>query len=106
MLLITFAMKKLELIIPDNAFGIVDKILNQSKVGGVNHYRIDGRGRNTSIFIPKTKVEVVIKDEQVETLISIIVEKLSAIRVYGKIFVCDIPIAVDIVTKEKGESII
>ena len=99
-------MKKLEVIIPDKAFAVVDKILKQSNVGGVTHYRVDGRGRNTSIFIPETKVEVIIKDEQVESLISIIVEKLSANKIYGKIFVGDIPIAVDIATKKKGESII
>ena len=99
-------MKKLEVIIPDKAVNNVNNILAQSKVGGVSQYRIDGRGRNTSIFIPETKVEVVVKDEQVETLISAIVEKLSANKMIGKIFVVDIPIAVDIATKKKGESVI
>ncbi|MGZ5470773.1 MAG: P-II family nitrogen regulator [Nitrososphaeraceae archaeon] len=99
-------MKKLEVIIPDKASNEVNNILAQAHVGGVSHYRIDGRGRNTSIFIPETKVEVVVKDEQVETLISAIVEKLSANKMIGKIFVVDIPIAVDIATKKKGESVI
>src|SRR5687767_5600226 len=98
-------MKKLEVIIPDKAVNNVNNILAQSKVGGVSQYRIDGRGRNTSIFIPETKVEVVVKDEQVETLISTIVEKISANKMNGKIFVVDIPIAVDIATKRKGESV-
>jgi nitrogen regulatory protein P-II 1 len=56
----------------------INNLLAQARVGGVTHYRIDGKGRNTSIFIPETKVEVVIRDEQVETLISAIVEKLSS----------------------------
>jgi nitrogen regulatory protein P-II 1 len=56
----------------------VNNLLAQARIGGVTHYRIDGKGRNTSIFIPETKVEVVIRDEQVETLISAIVEKLSS----------------------------
>lgn len=99
-------MKKLEVIIPDKAFGDIDNILKQSKVGGVTHYRIDGRGKNTSIFIPETKVEVVVKDEQIEVLISTIVEKLSANKTKGKIFVVDIPIAVDIATKKKDQSVI
>jgi nitrogen regulatory protein P-II 1 len=56
----------------------VNNLLAQARIGGVTHYRIDGKGRNTSIFIPETKVEVVIRDEQVETLLSAIVEKLSS----------------------------
>jgi nitrogen regulatory protein P-II 1 len=103
MFIIIIVMKKLEVIIPDKAFNDVNNLLAQARVGGVTHYRIDGRGRNTSIFIPETKVEIVVRDEQVETLISTIVEKLSANKMIGKIFVGDVLIAVDIATKQKGE---
>lgn len=99
-------MKKIEVIIPDKAFNDVNNILTKSNVGGAIHYRIEGRGRETQTFIPMTKLEVVVKDDQVETLISIIVNKLSINNINGKIFVQNIPIAVDIATKKKGESVI
>jgi nitrogen regulatory protein P-II 1 len=62
--------------------------------------------RYTPEFIPRTKVEVIVKDEQVESIITSIVDELSANKINGKIFVIDVPIAVDIATKNRGESVI
>jgi nitrogen regulatory protein P-II 1 len=55
-------------------------------------------------YIPRTKVEVVVKDHQVEELISKI-DKLGS-ELGGKIFVIDVQVAVDIRTKKRGEDAI
>ena len=94
-------------------------ILKEVNVGGMSHYRIEGSGRvkpqpvtaqrGTSQtqpeYIPRTKVEVVVKDEQVQELLSKITDRLSS-ELGGKIFVVDIPIVVDIATKKRGEDAI
>jgi nitrogen regulatory protein P-II 1 len=85
----------------------------------MSHYRIEGSGRvkaqpvtsqrGTSQrqpeYIPRTKVEVVVRDEQVEELISKITDRFST-ELGGKIFVVDVPIAVDLATKKRGEDVI
>ncbi len=95
------------------------EILKEVNVGGMSHYRIEGSGRvkpqpvtaqrGTSQtqpeYIPRTKVEVVVKDEQVEELISKITDRLGS-ELGGKIFVVDVPIAVDIATKKRGQDAI
>ena len=52
------------------------------------------------------KVEVVVKDEQVEPVIVNLRERLRDEPQGGKIFVTDVPIAVDIATNKKGEDAI
>ena len=93
-------------------------ILKEVNVGGMSHYTIEGSGRvkaqpvtyqrGTSQtqpeYIPRTKIEVVVRDEQVEEVISKITDRLSS-DLGGKIFV-DVPIAVDIATKKRGEEVI
>lgn len=112
-------MKRIEIIIPHRMLGDVHGILKEVNVGGMSHYRIEGSGRvkaqpvttqrGTSQtqpeYIPRTKVEVVVKDEQVEEIISKITDRLST-ELGGKIFVVDIPIAVDLATKKRGEEVI
>lgn len=56
----------------------------------------------TPEYIPGTKVEVVVKDEQVEELITNILNRLG--NTSGKIFVTDVPTVVDIRTSKRGES--
>jgi nitrogen regulatory protein P-II 1 len=55
-------------------------------------------------YIPRTKIEVVVKDDQVEELIKI-TDTLGK-DLGGKIFVVDIPIAVDIRIKRRGDAAI
>jgi nitrogen regulatory protein PII len=50
-------------------------------------------------------VEVVVKDEQVEDLVKTFVDKIGD-NIGGKIFVIDIPTAVDLTTKKTGEDAI
>jgi nitrogen regulatory protein P-II 1 len=112
-------MKKLEIIIPDRRLHGVSEILKVANTGGMSYYRIEGRGRIKAEavavgrgtmhyrpeFIPRYKVEVIVKDEQVEDLIKTFVERLGD-NIGGKIFVIDIPIAVDLTTKKTGEDAI
>ena len=87
--------------------------------GGMSYYMVEGSGRikaeritvgrgttqTQPNYIPRTKIEVVVKDQQVDELISKITEKLDS-ELGGKIFVVDVPIAVDIRTKKTGEDAI
>ncbi len=112
-------MKGIEIIIPHRMLADVHGILKDVNVGGMSHYRIEGSGRvkpqpvtaarGTSQtqpeYIPRTKIEVVVKDEQVEELISKISDRLGN-ELGGKIFVVDVPIAVDIASKKRGEDAI
>ncbi len=80
-------------------------------------YRVEGRGKIkakpvaidrgtrhfTPEFVPRMKMEVAINDNQVDDIISKIVDKLANPEVGGKIFVVDVPTAIDLATKEQGE---
>jgi nitrogen regulatory protein P-II 1 len=112
-------MKKIEIIIPHRKLEEAHEILRDVNTGGMSYYRIEGSGKikaelvtvgrgTTQMqpeYIPRTKVEVVVKDEQVEDLISTITQRLRS-DLGGKIFVVDVPIAVDIGTDSRGESAI
>lgn len=112
-------MKKLEIIIPHRKLDDVSEILKDANTGGMSHYRIEGRGkikaepvaaargtmRYYPEFIPRTKVEVIVKDEQVEDLIKSFIGKIGN-ELGGKIFVSDVSVAVDISTNNRGESAI
>ena len=62
---------------------------------GTRHY--------TPEFIPRIKIEVVVRDEQVDDIVNKIVDELAKPNVGGKIFVVDVATAVDLATKEQGE---
>jgi len=110
-------MKKLELFIPDRRLDEVSDILKKANVGGMSHYRIEGRGkvkaeavsigrgtmRYKPKFIPRTKVEVVVTDEKIEGLISAFRNKLGD-NIGGKIFVIDVEKAVDLSTGNTDEN--
>jgi nitrogen regulatory protein P-II 1 len=111
-------MKEIQIFVPDHALNDVNDILKESQVGGMSHYRIHGRGsakaeevavglgtmRHTPEYNPRTKIEVVVRDDQVDSLLHKIVDKLRTSEIVGKIFVLDVPIAVDIRSNKTGES--
>jgi nitrogen regulatory protein PII len=113
-------MKKIEIIIPNGRLKDVHTILTNLNVGGMSHYGIEGSGRikvdpvvaathpaqTPPEYIMRHKVEVVIKDEQLEELIAKLRERLRGEPQGGKIFVVDVPIAVDITTNKRGEEAI
>ena len=112
-------MKKLEIIIPDRRLDDVNDILKDANTGGMSYSKIEGRGKIKAEpvaigrgimhykpeFIPRIKVEVVIKDEQVKEIVTNLTEKLGD-KIGGKIFILDVPVAVDLTTRNTGESAI
>jgi nitrogen regulatory protein PII len=48
-------------------------------------------------------MEVVVKDDQVDGIVSKIADELANPAVGGKIFVVDVARAIDLATKEQGE---
>ncbi|MFZ0554717.1 MAG: P-II family nitrogen regulator [Nitrososphaeraceae archaeon] len=113
-------MKKMEIIIPHRKLNEVSEILKSANTGGMTHYKVAGRGitkaeavavgrgttQYTPEFIPRTKVEVIIKDDQVENLINKLVESFGGDTLGGKLFITDVPIVVDLSTNTRGESAI
>ena len=114
-------MKRLEIIIPERKLYTVSTVLSEENITGMSYYRIQGRSKvrvkPTTVgrgmteyeldFTSKLKVEVVVRDEKVETLITKLLERIGEdVSTGAKLFVVDIPIAVDLVTKKRGESVI
>lgn len=112
-------MKKIEIIIPHEGLAEAHSVLLDANVGGMSHYRVDGSGRIKADpvlvathpeqprpqYLSRTKVEVVVKDDQVAGLLSNLRERLRS-TLGGKIFVVDVPVAVDIATNKMGEEAI
>lgn len=110
-------MKKIEIIIPDRLFNDVNRIVKDTHEGGMTYYRVEGRGKIkakpvaidrgtrhfTPEFIPRIKMEVVVKDDQVDGIVSKITDELANPAVGGKIFVVDVVTVIDLATKEQGE---
>ena len=115
-------MKRIEIIIPHRKLEAAYEILKNVNAGGMSYYKIEGAGnikaepltvgRGTQQsrpvwHVPRTKVEVVVKDEQVEDLLSKLHLKLRGGQ-GTKIFVVDVPVAIDITGYEikRGEEAI
>lgn len=113
-------MKKVEIIVPHRRLVDIGEILKDANTSGMSHYEIQGRGKvkaqevavargtmkYTPEYIPRTKVEVIIRDDQLESLINKIVERLGGDSLGGKLFVSDVQVAVDLATTKRGESAI
>lgn len=112
-------MKKVEIIIPHGMLVDAHNVLKELNVGGMSYYSIPGSGKvkadpvvsgthpsQTPEYISRTKVEVIVRDEQVEELIAKIRERLCVDPQGGKIFVVDVPVAIDITTNKRGEETI
>ena len=99
-------MKKLEIIIPERCLPDVSDIIKEARATGYSFYSIVGKG-DVPEFHTKVKVEVVVRDEQVDEIIKKAIDRIGGdIKTGGKIFVSDVATAVDLVTKKKGESAI
>ena len=111
-------MKKIEIVVPDRLFNDVNRIIKDEHTGGMTYYRVEGRGKIkakpvaiargtrqfTPEFVPRIKIEVVVEDDQVDGIISKIIEKLANPDIGGKIFVVDVARAIDLATKEQREN--
>ena len=63
-------------------------------------------GKSADMNIELFSRKVIQKINKVEAIITKIGDELSAANIDGKIFVIDVPIAVDITTKNRGEIVI
>lgn len=110
-------MKKIEIIVPDRLFNNVNRIIRDTHAGGLTFHRVEGRGKikakpvaiargtrqYTPEFIPRIKMEVVVKDDQVDGIVSRIANEVANPAIGGKIFVVDVASAIDLATKEQDE---
>jgi nitrogen regulatory protein P-II 1 len=110
-------MKRIEAIVrPEKLEDIVEK-LEALGHSGITVTQVEGHGRQKGIveqfrgkeykllFIPKVKIEAVVKDDLVEKLIDAIVTTAFTGNVGdGKIFISDVKDAVRVRTKDRGES--
>ena len=109
-------MKKVEAIIKPFKLDEVKDKLNQIGIKGITVSEVKGFGRqkgHTELyrgaeyvvdFLPKIKMEVVISDNQVEDVITTIMQAAQTGRIGdGKIFVIDLQEVVRIRTGERGE---
>lgn len=109
-------MKKIESIIRSEKFGYVKDALAKAGYPSLTTYEVKGRGRQSGVvqtiggkkvradILPKTKIEVVVKDEEVETAIQVIATNAHTGAIGdGKIFVSTIDKVIRIRTGERGK---
>jgi nitrogen regulatory protein P-II 1 len=114
-------MKRIEAIFPQGRVNRVFEALEKIDIGGLTYFDSKGRGqlarpeiisgRGTSTFTPEfnanSSVVVVVKDSVADKVVNKILEVASTgLAGEGKIFVSDIDDAVDIGSKNRGESAI
>jgi nitrogen regulatory protein P-II 1 len=113
-------MKKIEAIIRPERLTSVKDALDEAGFAGLNTVQVMGRGVQRGIvhqgrggvavsvdMLPKTKLELVIKDVDVQKAIDIIVESSRTGEVGdGKIFVIPVEDAVRVRTGERGDSVV
>jgi nitrogen regulatory protein P-II 1 len=112
-------MKKIEAIIRHHKLEDVKKALTERGVAGITITEVRGFGRQkghtemyrgteyTVDFLPKIKVEVVVAEAKLQTVLDTIVRAAQTGQVGdGKIFVSDLADVVRIRTGESGESAI
>jgi nitrogen regulatory protein P-II 1 len=114
-------MKRLDLIIPQERFHEVNELLRKHKVGGLTSYDIKGRGRTKhepitigrgiKRYIPefgsRTKVEVLVPDSLIKSIIDDVLKLISTGSASdGKIFVYDVAEAYDIGSKQTADNAI
>ena len=110
-------MKKIEAIIKPFKLDEVKEALSAVGVQGITVTEVKGFGRqrgHTELyrgaeyvvdFLPKVKLEIIVKDDQVESVLEAITAAAKTGRIGdGKIFVLPIEEAVRIRTDERGEA--
>ena len=112
-------MKKIEAIIKPYKFECVKDALCRMGITGMTIYDVEGfgqqkghieyyRGAEVDVFFnDKIKIEIVVNDDQVESVIKAIVENSKTGEIGdGKIFVYNVEQAIKIRTDETGEAAI
>ena len=112
-------MKKIEVYIRPFKLEEVKDALTKLDIRGMSVSEVKGFGRQrghkemyrgseyTVDFLPKIKIEVIVKDDDFEDVIDAIIENAGTGRMGdGKIFVYDVVDAIKIRTGESGETIL
>lgn len=109
-------MMKVEAIVrPESLETIIDR-LDELGHSGITKTEVEGHGRQKGIveqfrgkeyrltFIPKVKIEIVVKDKDVEKVIDAIAESAYTGQIGdGKIFISEVKDAVRVRTRERGD---
>ncbi|MBD3230313.1 MAG: P-II family nitrogen regulator [Candidatus Lokiarchaeota archaeon] len=108
-------MKKIETIIRNDRLNFVKNGLAEKGLTALTVYEVKGRGHQSGIvqvfegkkiyadLLPKTKIEIIINDSDVESVVSTILENARTGSIGdGKIFISSIDEAIRIRTGEKG----
>ena len=108
-------MKKIEAIIREDKFAQVKRTLEDKGFIGMTISEVYGRGLQKGIalkwrvgehrieFLPKKKIEIIIEDKDVETVIEVICENSHTGEFGdGKIFVIPVEEVIKIRTRERG----
>jgi nitrogen regulatory protein P-II 1 len=109
-------MKKIEAVIRPEKLDLLRFALEKAGAPGIMVTKIEGHGKQGGVvqqfrgteyktyFLPKTKIEMVVKDSQVKKLVEVIVEGCRSGNVGdGKIFVTTVDEAIRIRTGESGD---
>ena len=109
-------MKKIEVIIRPEKLEAVRSALENVGYTGLMITEIEGHGKQKGVvqqwrgekykvdFLPKIKIEIVVKDDKVESIIKTIIDNAKTGEIGdGKIFIYSIDNAIRIRTGEKGE---
>ena len=109
-------MKKIEVIIRPEKLEAVRSALENVGYTGLMITEIEGHGKQRGVvqqwrgekykvdFLPKIKIEIVVKDDKVESIIKTIIDNAKTGEIGdGKIFIYSIDNAIRIRTGEKGE---
>ena len=108
-------MKKIEVIIRPEKLEAVRSALENVGYTGLMITEIEGHGKQKGVvqqwrgekykvdFLPKIKIEIVVKDDKVESIIKTIIDNAKTGEIGdGKIFIYSIDNAIRIRTGEKG----
>ena len=108
-------MKRIIAVIREERFELVKTALLTAGCEGMNVSTVKGRGRQIGIkesyrgssycidLIPKTRVELIVKEEDLDEIIDIIIDSARTREVGdGKIFVSDVEEVIRIRTGERG----
>ena len=108
-------MKRIIAVIREEMFENVKDALLKAGCEGMNVSTVKGRGRQSKVresyrgssycidLIPKTRVELIVNEEDLDNIIDVIIENARTGEVGdGKIFVSDVEEVIRIRTGEKG----
>lgn len=105
-------MKKIECIVRQDKLKDLTEALRLAGVGGMAVTEIKGFGKETArpenyLFLPKTKIEIYVIDEQIQEVVSAIISCCRDDRAgSGKIAILPMDECIRIRTGEKGEKAI